>query len=383
VSDQQIKDIFGAAVSYVAPDRLDVDAMVADGRRRRRIRTSSTLAVAAAVIALVAGVLLASRPHTGTVAPVGPAPSAGVAVPIPTSTWTSGDAGMAALLEATLTLRSDGCLVAAGNDGAVIVWPAGYTAARFGPSFVVVRDSGGTVVAQTGVPLRLGGGEGAPATGPCLAPHSTHWNVNQDPPFVADPTVHLGTVVVPTLIGLSRADAGSALIAAGLTTGQVSSLTPPTVKVTAQSPAGGAEVAPGTDLRLSFEGVPEPVTTGLRGLFLPEETCGVEIAANAQLIAITEPVERFVICPPLTDSTARPVASPTTLTPASGAAFDNLDSALRLPDEITPLGTRCPAPFAPRIVVLAVTASGTSTVHLPLVVCGSVNPQVFAALTAA
>ena len=380
MSAQQIKDIFDAAVSYVAPDRLDVDAMVVDGRRRRRIRTSSTLAVAAAVIALVAGVLVASRPHSGTVAPVGPAPSVGVAVAIPTSTWKSGDAGMAALLEATLTLRADGCLVAAGTDGAAIVWPAGYTAERFGPSFVVVRDPGGTVVAQTGVPLRLGGGEGSPATGPCLAPDSTHWNVNQDPPFVTDPTVHLGQVVVPTLVGLSRADAGSALIAAGLTTGQVSSLTPPTVKVTAQSPAGGAEVAPGTDVRLSFEGVPELVTTGLRGLFLPEETCGVQIAANAQLTAITGPVDRYVICPPITGSTARPTASPTELKPASGTAFDRLDAALRLPDQVRAPGSVCTAVGQLRIVVVAITVTGAWTIHLPDNGCGLRRAEVTTAL---
>jgi hypothetical protein len=381
MSDQQIKDIFDTAVAYVAPDRLDVNAMVADGRRRRRIRTSSTLAVAAAVIALVAGILVSSRPHADVVAPVGPTAAAGVAVPIPTSDWKSGDDGMAALLDTMLTLRADGCLAAEGADGAVIVWPAGYTAERFGPSFVVVRDAGGTAVAQTGVPVSLGGGEGAPATGPCLAPGTTHWNVNQDPPFVTHPSVNLGMVVVPSLIGLGRAEAGQVILETGLTTGQASSLTPATATVTAQSPAAGLEVVPGTDVRLTFEGTPEPVTVGLRGLVLPAETCGVQVAPNSQLTPITDPVVRYVVCPPGTGSTARPTSEPTDVT--SGATFETLDRALRLPDVPKTATTGCRLYLEQPIVVVAVTANSAWTVHLPEDGCGHRLPEVNAALAAA
>jgi hypothetical protein len=193
--------------------------------------------------------------------------------------------------------------------------------------------------------------------------------------------VNLGMVVVPSLIGLSRAEAGQVILETGLTTGQVSSLTPSTVTVMAQSPAAGTEVVAGTEVQLTFEGTPEPVTVGLRGLFLPEETCGVQIGPQAQLTAITDPVVRYVVCPPATGSTARPTAEPTDVT--SGATFEALDRALRLPDMPSTATTLCLTYLEGPIVVVAVTASGAWTVHLPDDGCGHRRPEVNAALPVA
>jgi hypothetical protein len=327
------------------------------------------------VIALVAGVLVSVRPHTDAVAPVGPAPSAGVQVSIPTSTWKSGDAGMAALLETSLTLRADGCLVAE-SGGDLIVWPAGYTAERYGPSFALVRDANGTVVAQTGVPLSLGGGEGAPATGPCLAPHSTHWNVNQDPPFVTDPSVHLGLVVVPNLIGEERATADIQIVVAGLATSAASPSAPATVTVRAQDPAAGTEVAPGSPVRLSFEAYTPPVTTGLRGAPMTTVSCDFAVSDEGRFVAITAPVARYVVCPPFVGTPVDPIE----VRPGSGAAFARLDSALRLPDQTREIGTVCPAVGQLPVTVVAVTATGIWSVHQPGNGCGLRRAELTSAL---
>jgi hypothetical protein len=181
MSSQQLKDLFEAGLAAPAPDRVDVDAAIAAGRRRRRIRVGST--VLASCAAVVVAVLLV----TGVLPPRGAdmaGPADGTRIPLPISQWKDGDAGMAALLEGVLLLRADRCLVVVSPKGeSVIAWPAGFTAvARDGGADVVGTD--GTVVAQTGEQIALGGGEGTVGvTGPCLGGAAPIFAVNEAPPY--------------------------------------------------------------------------------------------------------------------------------------------------------------------------------------------------------
>lgn len=155
MSTRQLKDLFEAGAASPAADTIDVDAAIARGRRRRRTRVGATVLASAAAV-VVAGLLVAGVLPPRTTGSV--APGDGTALPIPTSQWKEGDAGMAALAQGVLMLRPDRCLVLV-SDAAeyVIAWPAGFTAVARGGG-VDVLGVDGSVVARTGDQIALGGG---------------------------------------------------------------------------------------------------------------------------------------------------------------------------------------------------------------------------------
>jgi hypothetical protein len=181
MSSQQLKDLFEAGLAAPAPDRVDVDAAIATGRRRRRIRVGATVLASAAAV-VVAALLVAGVVPPRTTGPVSPADSA--PLPIPTTPWKDGDAGMTALAEGVLMLRPDRCLVLV-SEGAdyVIAWPAGFTAVQV-VGGVDVFGADGALVAREGERVALGGGEGrVGVTGPCLDTPTPVFAVNQAPPY--------------------------------------------------------------------------------------------------------------------------------------------------------------------------------------------------------
>ena len=187
MSTRQLKDLFEAGLASPAPDTIDVDAAVARGRRRRRTRVGATVLASAAAV-VVAGLLVAGVLPPRTTGSI--APGDGTPLPIPTSQWKDGDAGMAALLTGVLMLRADRCLVVVPPEAeteTVIAWPAGFTAvARDGGADVLGVD--GSVVARTGEQIALGGGEGlVGVTGPCLGGPASVFAVNAAPPYERSP----------------------------------------------------------------------------------------------------------------------------------------------------------------------------------------------------
>lgn len=385
MSDQQVKDLFETAVATVGPDRLDIDAMVRGGTRRHRIRTASTMGSVVVVVALVVGGLLAVLPRgTESVTPVGPAPSPPLVAPgsplsLPTSTWKHGDGGRQALLGATLSLSPEGCIVNGVGPGATaLVWPAGYTAERFG-GLAVIRDQSGQIVAQTGHRVGLGGGSGGPASGKCINGYAGPFYVEQDPPFGTSPTTPLGKIELPNLIGLSVSDARATTDAAGLTVGilttQPDSTAPPGT-VTAIVPAAGSTVPLGTLVDLTVSGGSSiAAQTKLRGTAINSPTCEAAGSGRPRLEVIPGQVIRYIVCPPVLDATTPPTGSPVRLTPAEGAAFTDLDAALRVPDDTTPINGCVTKAEQPRVII-AVTITGAWSASLPVDACNFRLPAI-------
>ena len=66
MNETRLKELFTAAVSAPATDRLDIDAAVVGGRRRYRVRTAATAGAVLGVIALAAGVVVVALPGRAT-----------------------------------------------------------------------------------------------------------------------------------------------------------------------------------------------------------------------------------------------------------------------------------------------------------------------------
>jgi hypothetical protein len=63
VNETDVKDLFASAVAHPDVDRIDTDAVLRGGRRRRRIRTAAVIGSVLAVLALVGSVAFVSRPR--------------------------------------------------------------------------------------------------------------------------------------------------------------------------------------------------------------------------------------------------------------------------------------------------------------------------------
>lgn len=74
MNETDVRQLLATAVARPAPDRLDVDAAVRSGRRRRRVRVGTTLAAAAAVVLLAGVVVVTAHPGRDT-SPTVPAES--------------------------------------------------------------------------------------------------------------------------------------------------------------------------------------------------------------------------------------------------------------------------------------------------------------------
>jgi hypothetical protein len=84
---------------------------------------------------------------------------------IATSSWRLGDGGLLALLQAPLSLSSDGrCLVAGDHD--LVVWPAGYSVVMR-DGHVTVLDETGADAARVGDLMTAGGGQGVVPANAC------------------------------------------------------------------------------------------------------------------------------------------------------------------------------------------------------------------------
>lgn len=193
MSTRQLKDLFEAGLAAPAPDRVDVDAAIATGRRRRRIRVGSTVLASCAAVVVAVLITAGLIPRSPALPPVSPSVSqtmspSGSVVPIPTSTWKPGDAGMAALAEGYLAVGDDRCLVLVdGGQGIpeiVPVWPSGFTALDTGTG-IVVLDASGAEVARTGERITLGGGytDGVAAGPSCTGQAREQYQVQEAPPY--------------------------------------------------------------------------------------------------------------------------------------------------------------------------------------------------------
>jgi hypothetical protein len=63
VNETDVKDLFASAVAHPGVDRIDTDAVLRGGHRRRRTRTAATVGSVLAVVVLVGSVAFAGRPH--------------------------------------------------------------------------------------------------------------------------------------------------------------------------------------------------------------------------------------------------------------------------------------------------------------------------------
>lgn len=106
---------------------------------------------------------LASAEPAGSAAPSASAESSRssneVSVPLSTSDWRPGDAGMAALIRGRLAVTPDGCVhMGRGTERVDVVWPADYTASRELAGSVAIYDPNGVMVAKTGHEVEASGG---------------------------------------------------------------------------------------------------------------------------------------------------------------------------------------------------------------------------------
>jgi len=72
MNETDVKQMFATAVATPAPDRLDIDAAVHSGRRRRRVRVGATLGAALGVVVLAGAIVVTALPQRDT-SPVVPA----------------------------------------------------------------------------------------------------------------------------------------------------------------------------------------------------------------------------------------------------------------------------------------------------------------------
>ena len=80
MNETDVKELFASVASNPAPDRIDLDAVLAGGRRRHRTRVAATLGVSLGALAVVGALVLSGLPRAATTL-VGPSPTtAGTAV---------------------------------------------------------------------------------------------------------------------------------------------------------------------------------------------------------------------------------------------------------------------------------------------------------------
>jgi hypothetical protein len=80
VNETDVKELFASLTARPAPDRIDLDAVLAGGRRRHRLRVAATLGVSLGALAVVGGLVLSTLPGTAPT-PVDPTPTSGSTTP--------------------------------------------------------------------------------------------------------------------------------------------------------------------------------------------------------------------------------------------------------------------------------------------------------------
>ncbi len=76
MNETDVKDLFASAVAHPGVDRIDTDAVLRGGRRRRRLRVAATLGTVVAVVAVAGSLVVGGTRQPGIIA--GPTPSAPV-----------------------------------------------------------------------------------------------------------------------------------------------------------------------------------------------------------------------------------------------------------------------------------------------------------------
>ena len=74
MNETDVKGLFAAAVAHLAVDRIDTDAVLRGGRRRRRVRVAATIGTSVAVVAVAGTLVIGGTRHPSVIA--GPTPSA-------------------------------------------------------------------------------------------------------------------------------------------------------------------------------------------------------------------------------------------------------------------------------------------------------------------
>jgi hypothetical protein len=124
VNETDVRNLFASAVTHPAVDRIDTEAVIRGGRRRRRVRVTATIGTAIAVVAVAGTLVISGTRHPDVV--VAPTPSAGTCQDL-TPTPTGSPQDQAAVGAAAHDVLAAANALPASNLTGVIVRPADRT----------------------------------------------------------------------------------------------------------------------------------------------------------------------------------------------------------------------------------------------------------------
>jgi hypothetical protein len=427
MSDQQVKEFFSSVLEGGPADHLDLDRAVAAGRRRRRIRTATTLASAAAVLVVVGAVVVSALPDDGRTdlggATLSPTPSATApSTSVGPDTVIEGSAeDWARALEPYLpagtqtpAVRATGIMSASlpgnGNVKAVYRYTRdGRTTALVVSSFATVPEplaSSEAVASKLeGLEQTCAGPEVAcdprieSSSGPVIV---RRW---ADGSRVAASSVRAGGIVVTVESWNADTDRDRILDGSGrpafiddihslVSLG--SSLPVPAILVTSPTPLPTlATTAPAPTPSGSVSTGPEPTPTptpasptrqptsswsakpvGLLGAYASEACERQQTFEYRVPQPIAGSVIEYVVCPYENGGTLVPYS----VSPQSGAVFDDLDAALRRPGQ--PKADACRLKLDIQRPIFVRTNDGWFKVEQPTDGCGNRQPELLDAVTA-
>lgn len=80
MNETDVKELFASVAAHPAPDRIDLDAVLAGGRRRHRTRVAATLGASLGALAVIGALMLSALPGASP-DPAGPTPTSGPTTP--------------------------------------------------------------------------------------------------------------------------------------------------------------------------------------------------------------------------------------------------------------------------------------------------------------
>lgn len=155
---EELRHALNQLTSTGPPMRYTVKDHVQSGIALRRKRRKA-LAVVSACLGVLVVLLGLTAERIGGTGQATPATSAEVTPTLVTFDLAPGSIADAALVEVTLAVTSEGCLIGRGPSGSdtALAFPAGYTVKGDLDRAILVAPDG-TLIAQTGDTVRLGGG---------------------------------------------------------------------------------------------------------------------------------------------------------------------------------------------------------------------------------
>jgi len=404
MSDQQVKEFFASVLEGGPADRLDLDRAVDAGRRRRRIRTATTVGSAAAVLVLVGALVVSALPRADRSdlggATLSPTPSASASDAPAIIAGSAED--WARALEPFLPAGTETPAMHAG-EGALQSYPS-HAFSR--ASFRLVKDGRATalvVTAYADVPEQRGQSEVVAARIAELEQSCGGTEIRCDPrvesssgpvivrrwadgSHIAASSVRDTGIVVTVdswngdaaddriLDGsgdpglLDDVDALVTLAASVPVPASVMTTPTPTPVASTDAPTSDPTPAP----TVSGAPQPSPTATGLRGV-AADGVCPTTASENEPAPRpIVGVVQTIRLCPPA--GWPGFAKEPVDLTAADGTAFTDLLELLGRPDRAstppTPspdptIGYACPALAQARPPVFVVTSTGTYRLALP------------------